>query len=42
VRSSHSTQGRPETIEEVRRILRLHVGLQQPAPQAASSAPSHP
>jgi pimeloyl-ACP methyl ester carboxylesterase len=25
VRSSHSTQGRPETIEEVRRILRLHV-----------------
>ena len=27
VRSAHSTQGRPETIEEVRRILRLHVGL---------------
>ena len=27
VRSSHSTQGRPETIEEVRRILRLHVGF---------------
>jgi pimeloyl-ACP methyl ester carboxylesterase len=27
VRSPHSTQGRPETIEEVRRILRLHVGL---------------
>ena len=24
VRSPHSTQGRPETIEEVRRILRLH------------------
>ncbi|HXJ82123.1 MAG TPA: hypothetical protein VMS64_26000 [Candidatus Methylomirabilis sp.] len=27
VRSSHSTQGNPHTIEEVRRILRLHVGL---------------
>jgi hypothetical protein len=27
VRSPHSTQGRPETIEEVRRILRLHVGV---------------
>jgi pimeloyl-ACP methyl ester carboxylesterase len=27
VRSSHSTQGRPETIEEVRRILRLHAGV---------------
>jgi hypothetical protein len=25
--SSHSTQGNPHTIEEVRRILRLHVGL---------------
>jgi hypothetical protein len=28
VRSSHSTQGNPRTIEEVRRILRLHVGLE--------------
>jgi hypothetical protein len=28
VRSSHSTQGNPDTIEEVRRILRLHAGLQ--------------
>ncbi len=27
VRSSHSTQGKPETIEEVRRILLHHVGL---------------
>jgi hypothetical protein len=27
VHSDHSTQGRPETIEEVRRILRLHAGL---------------
>jgi len=27
VRSSHSTQGNPHTIEEVRRILRLHAGL---------------
>ena len=27
VRWSHSLQGRPETIEEVRRILRLHIGL---------------
>jgi triacylglycerol esterase/lipase EstA (alpha/beta hydrolase family) len=26
VRSSHSTQGQPETIEEVRRILREHLG----------------
>jgi hypothetical protein len=25
--SSHSSQGNPHTIEEVRRILRLHVGL---------------
>jgi hypothetical protein len=28
--SSHSTQGNPRTIEEVRRILRLHVGLTRP------------
>ena len=27
VRSSHSAQGNPHTIEEVRRILRLHAGL---------------
>jgi hypothetical protein len=27
VRSSHSTQGHPHTIEEVRRILRLHPGV---------------
>jgi hypothetical protein len=27
VRSSHPTEGRPETIEEVRRILRLHSGV---------------
>jgi hypothetical protein len=27
VKSSHSTQGNPHTIEEVRRILRLYVGL---------------
>jgi hypothetical protein len=27
VRSSHSTQGNPHTIEEVRRILRLHADL---------------
>jgi len=25
-RSGHSTQGHPETIEEVRRILREHIG----------------
>ncbi len=30
VRSSHSTQGNPHTIEEVRRILRLHAGLKSP------------
>ena len=27
VRSGHSTQGHPETIAEVRRILREHLGL---------------
>ena len=27
VRSEHSTQGHPDTIQEARRILRLHVGL---------------
>jgi len=27
VKSNHSTQGNPHTIEEVRRILRLHEGL---------------
>jgi hypothetical protein len=27
VRSGHSTQSHPETIEEVRRILREHVGV---------------
>jgi pimeloyl-ACP methyl ester carboxylesterase len=27
VKSNHSTQGNPHTIEEVRRILRLHMGL---------------
>ena len=26
VRSGHSTQGHPETIEEVQRILREHIG----------------
>jgi hypothetical protein len=26
VRSGHSTQGHPDTVEEVRRILREHVG----------------
>jgi pimeloyl-ACP methyl ester carboxylesterase len=29
VRSGHSTQGHPETIEEVRRILREHLGSKQ-------------
>ena len=29
VRSSHSTQATPETIEEVRRILREHLGTQR-------------
>jgi len=27
VKWNHSLQGRPETIEEIRRILRLHIGL---------------
>ena len=31
VRSPHSCQGNPHTIEEVRRILRLHVGLEATA-----------
>jgi pimeloyl-ACP methyl ester carboxylesterase len=31
VRSPHSCQGNPHTIEEVRRILRLHVGLETSA-----------
>ena len=31
VKSNHSTQGNPYTIEEVRRILRLHAGL-KPGP----------
>ena len=35
VKSSHSTQGNPHTIEEVRRILRLHAGL-KPAEQAGT------
>lgn len=35
VRSPHSCQGNPGTMEEVRRILRLHVGLPAaPEPQA--------
>jgi pimeloyl-ACP methyl ester carboxylesterase len=35
VKSDHSTQGNPHTIEEVRRILRLHAGLQAgAAPQS--------
>jgi pimeloyl-ACP methyl ester carboxylesterase len=32
VKSNHSTQGNPHTIEEVRRILRLHAGLKPGAP----------
>jgi transposase InsO family protein len=28
VKSSHSTQGNPHTIEDVRRILRVHAGLE--------------
>jgi pimeloyl-ACP methyl ester carboxylesterase len=28
IRSGHSTQGEPQTIEEVRRILRLHLDMQ--------------
>lgn len=31
VKSAHSTQGNPHTIEEVRRILRLHLGLEPAA-----------
>jgi hypothetical protein len=31
VRSPHSCQGNPHTIEEVRRVLRLHVGLETSA-----------
>src|SRR5262245_30535870 len=32
VKSSHSTQGNPHTIEEVRRILRLHAGVKPGGP----------
>jgi hypothetical protein len=28
VKSSHSVQGNPHAIEEVRRILRVHAGLE--------------
>jgi pimeloyl-ACP methyl ester carboxylesterase len=31
VRSAHSTQSHPETIEEVRRILREHLGVESPS-----------
>ena len=31
VKSDHSTQGNPHTIEEVRRVLRLHLGLKPTA-----------
>jgi hypothetical protein len=40
VRSPHSCQGNPHTMEEVRRILRLHAGL--PTASAASEAGSEP
>jgi pimeloyl-ACP methyl ester carboxylesterase len=32
VKSSHSTQGNPHTIEEVRRILRVHAGVKPGGP----------
>jgi hypothetical protein len=35
VRSSHSAQGNPYTIEEVRRLLRLHAGLNGRSPPKA-------
>jgi hypothetical protein len=37
VRSGHSTQGNPHTIEEVRRILRLHAGASRQPGEALSS-----
>jgi pimeloyl-ACP methyl ester carboxylesterase len=37
--SGHSTQSNPETIEEVRRILRLHVARREAAPEAEASKP---
>ena len=37
VRSPHSCQGHPDTMEEVRRILRLHAGL--PTSESDSQAP---
>jgi hypothetical protein len=33
VKSDHSTQGNPHTVEEVRRILRLHAGLKPGTPR---------
>jgi len=34
VKSGHSTQGNPHTIEEVRRILLLHAGVKSGPAQA--------
>jgi hypothetical protein len=44
VRSPHSCQENPHTIEEVRRILRLHAGLPPPVPllEAADGPPPAP
>jgi hypothetical protein len=42
VRSPHSCQENPHTIEEVRRILRLHAGLPPPVPLLeAVDEPAH-
>ena len=38
VRSGYSTQGHPETIEEVRRILREHIGAMRENLAAALNA----
>jgi hypothetical protein len=35
VRSSHSTQGHPETIQEIKRILMVHAKDLSPRPQGA-------
>lgn len=39
VRAGHSCQGHPFTIEEVRRILMVHLGLQVAGPAQAEPAP---
>jgi len=40
VRSGHSTQGNPHTVEEVRRILRLHAGFEASSGASTAATPT--